>query len=163
MSAHHIPDLAWHIVVHGYRLPDSAGTLFDSDWLKATLHMRAGQGVVKRSLKFLLVEELERLGLWLEQVRCQEPVDDLELVDPALRFKLITRNRVPFVKVIHGTDPKRRLVVDQLTAPASLNACVAMVQEQIASFPCRCGHPHDTRINGGATDQPDPSRQILTP
>lgn len=143
MSTHHIPDRAWHIVVHGYRLPGSAGTLFDSDWLKATLHMRAGQGVVKRSLKFLLVEELERLALWLERVRRQEPVDDLELIDPALRFKLISRNRIPFVKVIVGLDPKRRLVVDQPTDRASLNGCIAMVNEQLARFPCRCGHPHE--------------------
>lgn len=144
MSTHHIPDLGWHIVVHGYRLPGSVGTLFDSDWLKATVHMRTGQGMVKRSLKFLLVEELERLALWLERVRRQEPVEDLEMVDPAFRFKLITRNRIPFVKVIHGTDPKRRLVVDQPTDTAALNACLAMVMEQLARYPCRCAHPHGT-------------------
>ena len=161
MSTRTFPELGWRIVVQGYRLPGSVGKLFDSDWLDATLYMHVGQGMVKRSLKFLLVEELERIVVWLERVRDHMPVDDLDLIDPAFRLKLITRNRVPFVKVIHGSDPKRRLVVDQSTDIAALNACVVMVQEQIDLFPCRCGHPHDTRINVGVTDQHDRSQQIL--
>jgi hypothetical protein len=161
MKMEHCPELNWRMIVHGYHLPGSVGKAFDSDWLDATLYMHAGQGMVKRSLKFLLVEELERIVVWLERVRDHVPVDDLELIDPAFRFKLITRNRIPFVKVIHGSDPKRRLVVDQSTDIAALNACMEMVKKQIGLFPCRCGRRHYTNINVGATEQRGSSQNIL--
>ena len=146
MSTHQPPDLAWRIVVQGYRLPGSVGTKFDSDWLKATLHMRAGQGVVKRSLKFLLLEELERLVSWLRSVRAGIPVRDLQLVEPELRFKYITRNRVPFVKLIYEKDERRRLTADTWAVPTELDALLGMLAAQLKHFPCRCAGHHDLTL-----------------
>lgn len=146
MKMQHPPELNWRIIVHGYHLPGSVGTLFDSDWLDATLYMHAGQGMVKRSLKFLLVEELERMVLWLRSVRAGIPVRDLRLVEPELRFKYITRNRVPFVKLIYEKDERRRLTADTWAVPAELDALLGMLAAQLKHFPCRCAGHHDLTL-----------------
>lgn len=153
--------LPWRIVVHGYHEPGSTGELHTSDWLDATLYMNTSDGRSVRTMEFLLVEELERIVAWLEQVRDRLPVRDLEMIDPDISFKLITRNRIPFVKLIVGSDPKRWLITDMATDPRQMEDCIGMVKEQIARYPCRCGWPHEVSMT--EEDWPDEHRQRTTP
>lgn len=134
--------LPWHIVVHGYREPGSTGELHTSDWLEATLHMNTSDGRAVRMMEFLTVEELERIVAWLEQVRDHLPVKDLEMVDPNIWFKLVTRNRIPFVKLVVGSDAKDWLIADMAAGPRQMEGCIVMLKEQMARYPCRCRRPH---------------------
>lgn len=137
-----IPNLNWWIKVHGYKMPESFDKIGESDWLRATLHIRSNGKTTRRALPFLRIEELGTIVVWISAVRDRIEVKDLESVDPDFWFKQIHRDGVHVVQVIYRSDSKPHAIADQRIDATSIAASVAMLEEQIARFPCRCGQPH---------------------
>ena len=88
--------------VKGYHFKNLHNKLHDSDWLDAKLIMIISKRKIKINLGFLIIEELERIYSWLNQILNKTNMDcKLEFIDPNLKFRIMTRSKIPVLKIIY--------------------------------------------------------------
>ncbi len=131
------------IKVKNYHFKNLYNKLYDSDWLDAELTIINSTGKVSINLELLLVEELERIINWLNQVLNKNNVTNkLEFVDPNLRLKLLTRSSMPVLKVMYNINENTIECWELLIKTADINKLVNEFKKTINNYPCRCGFIH---------------------
>jgi hypothetical protein len=131
------------IEVKNYHFENLYNKLYDSDWLDAELIMINSTGKVSIKLELLLVEEIERIIDWLIQVLNKSNVTNkLEFIDPNLRLKLMTRSRIPLLKVIYNINETTIECWELILKTDDINKLVNEFKKTINNYPCRCGFIH---------------------
>ena len=131
------------IKVKNYHFKNLYNKLYDSDWLDAELTIINSTGKVSINLELLLVEELERIINWLNQILNKKNVTNkLEFVDPNLRLKLMTRSSMPVLKVMYNINENIIECWELLIKTADINKLVNELKITINNYPCRCGFIH---------------------
>jgi hypothetical protein len=131
------------IEVKNYHFKNLYNKLYDSDWLDAKLIIINSAGKVSINLEFLLVEELERIINWLNQLLNKSNVTNkLEFIDPNLRLKLMTRSRIPVLKVLYNVNETTIECWELIIKTADINKLVNELKKTINNYPCRCGFIH---------------------
>ena len=131
------------IKVKNYHFKNLYNKLYDSDWLDAELTIINSTGKVSINLELLLVEELERIINWLNQILNKNNVTNkLEFVDPNLRLKLLTRSSMPVLKVMYNINENTIECWELLIKTADINKLVNELKITINNYPCRCGFIH---------------------
>ena len=131
------------IKVKNYHFKNLYNKLYDSDWLDAELTIINSTGKVSINLELLLVEELERIINWLNQILNKNNVTNkLEFVDPNLRLKLMTRSSMPVLKVMYNINENIIECWELLIKTADINKLVNELKITINNYPCRCGFIH---------------------
>lgn len=131
------------IKVKNYHFKNLYNKLYDSDWLDAELTIINSTGKVSINLELLLVEELERIINWLNQILNKNNVTNkLEFVDPNLRLKLLTRSSMPVLKVMYNINENIIECWELLIKTADINKLVNELKITINNYPCRCGFIH---------------------
>ena len=131
------------IKVKNYHFKNLYNKLYDSDWLDAELTIINSTGKVSINLELLLVEELERIINWLNQILNKNNVTNkLEFVDPNLRLKLLTRSSMPVLKVMYNINENTIECWELLIKTADINKLVNELKITINNYHCRCGFIH---------------------
>ncbi len=131
------------IEVKNYHFKNLYNKLYDSDWLDAELIMINSTGKVSINLELLLVEELERIINWLNQVLNKNNVTNkLEFIDSNLRLKLMTRSRIPVLKILYNVNETTIECWELILKTADINKLVNELKKTINNYPCRCGFIH---------------------
>lgn len=131
------------ISVKAYHFNDLQNKLHDSDWLDAELIIKNGNKIQIITLEFWLVEELERLQNWLENISENKFMNKtLDFIDPNLNFKLMKRSNKRVVKAIYQLNEMNKIVWELLVTKENLVKLISEIKNILIKFPCRCGFKH---------------------
>jgi uncharacterized protein (UPF0128 family) len=133
------------INVKAYHFEDLQNKLHDSDWLDAELIIKNGNKIQIITLEFWLVEELERLQNWLENISENKFTNKtLDFVDPNLNFKLMKRSNKSVVKAIYKLNGINKIVWELLVTKENFVKLISEIKTTLMKFPCRCGFKHES-------------------
>ena len=129
--------------VKGYHFKNLHNKLHDSDWLDAKLIMIISKRKIKINLGFLIIEELERIYSWLNQILNKTNMDcKLEFIDPNLKFRIMTRSKIPVLKIIYYINETKIECWELIISIDNLNNLANEIKAIINNYPCRCGMIH---------------------
>ncbi len=132
------------ISVKAYHFKDLQNKLYDSDWLDAKLIIKNENKIQIITLEFWLVEELERLQNWLENISENKFMNKtLDFIDPNLNFKLMKRSNKRVVKAIYQLNEMNKIVWELLVTKENLVKLISEIKNILINFPCRCGFKHE--------------------
>lgn len=132
------------IHVINYQFDNLYNKLYDSDWLEAELIMIISKRKIKINLEFLIIEELERIYFWLIQILNKNYADSkLEFIDPNLKFKIMTRSKIPVLKIIYYMNDTKIECWELIINTANINSLANKINKIIINYPCRCGKTHN--------------------
>lgn len=132
------------ISVKAYHFKDLQNKLYDSDWLDAELIIKNENKIQIITLEFWLVEELERLQNWLENISENKFMNKtLDFIDPNLNFKLMKRSNKRVVKAIYQLNEMNKIVWELLVTKENLVKLISEIKNILINFPCRCGFKHE--------------------
>ncbi len=132
------------IRIKGYQLKNSFNSLFNSDWLDADLMIKKENRQFNMKLEFMLVEELERIQRWLTGIIKNEVLSkELDFIDPNLKFKLMSRSKMPVIKVIFYLNETEKEVWELFVTNQNMTRFVSEINALLIKFPCRCGYKHE--------------------
>jgi hypothetical protein len=135
---------SFSIDVTRYKIPESNGVLYTSDWLLADLAIRTEDLNFKRELEFLTIGELERLMHWLKSILKRTAYSKkLEFVDPSIYFRLVKRGGNLFIKLVDLQEDQSLVSLDLEANERNLKDWISQLKKILNEFPCRCGQPHD--------------------
>ena len=144
MKNHNGDLLKIHVIK--YQFDSLYNKLYDSDWLEAELIMIISKRKIKINLEFLIVEELERIYYWLIQLLNKNYADTkLEFIDPNLKFKIMTRSKIPVLKIIYYTNTTIIECWELIINNVNIISLATNIKTLINNYPCRCGKTHNTK------------------
>jgi hypothetical protein len=142
MKNHNGDIMKIHVI--NYQFDNLYNKLFDSDWLEAELIMIISKRKIKINLEFLIIEELERIYFWLIQILNKNYADSkLEFIDPNLKFKIMTRSKIPVLKIIYYMNDTKIECWELIINTANINSLANKINKIIINYPCRCGKTHN--------------------
>jgi hypothetical protein len=131
------------IIVSGYHITNSHNKRYDSDWLDAELIIKNEYGVFIKQLEFLIVEELERMEVWLKNIfENKIQSKELDFVDPCLKLKLMKRSGIQVIKIIYETSESNKEVWEMRANENEIPQFIKGLNNILIKFPCRCGAKH---------------------
>ena len=131
----------FELSVNGYKIPDSKDLLYTSDWLTASIAISSNNDFLCKELEFLLVEDFERMLLWLNKTNQPKR---LEFVDDSFSFLRFKRSKIPFLKIINQEfESKEAITWDLHLTEENIKMFTKGVKALQEKFPCRCGLLHD--------------------
>jgi hypothetical protein len=141
MKNHNGDVMKIHVI--NYHFHNLYNKLYDSDWLDAELIMIISKRKIKINLEFLILEELERIYLWLIQIGNKENMDiKLEFIDANLKFRILTRSKIPILKIMYCISDTKIVCWELIINTANLNSLANNMKTIINRYPCRCGKTH---------------------
>lgn len=131
----------FELSVNGYKIPDSKNILYTSDWLTASISISSNNDFLYKELEFLLVEDFERMLLWLNETNQPKR---LEFVDASFYFLRFKRSKIPFLKIINQEfESEDAITWDLHLSEENVKMFTKEVKALQEKFPCRCGLLHD--------------------
>ena len=131
----------FELSVNGYKIPDSKDLLYTSDWLSASIAINSNNDFLNKELEFLLVEDFERMLLWLNETNQPKR---LEFVDASFSFLRFKRSKIPFLKIINQEfESEEAITWDLHLSDENIKMFTKEVEALQEKFPCRCGLLHD--------------------
>jgi hypothetical protein len=131
----------FELLIEGYKLSNSTDVLYDSDWLNATILISSNNEHINKKLEFLLVEDFERILIWLLE---KDHPKKLEFVDASFSFLKFKRSKIPFLKIIHQElESKEATTWDLHLSEENIKMFTKEIKALQEKFPCRCGLLHD--------------------
>ncbi len=117
--------------------------LFNSDWLEVEISISKKEGAFTTPVEIFLIEDFERILDWISGIEHKTTKKYLYFLDTHLVFMRTKRNNVPFIKVIY-----HRNKIDFVSWDLEINTENVLdfknnIQQDIKSFPCRCGMEHN--------------------
>jgi hypothetical protein len=132
------------IDIKKYRFNDLYNKLYDSDWLEAELLIKKDLEVVKITLDFLVVEELERINNWLIKLTDYKYNKTmLDFIDSNMIMKLFTRSNIKVIKMLYYTNDNSIESWELIANNRNLNRLAYEIRKLIIAYPCRCGFTHE--------------------
>jgi hypothetical protein len=132
---------SFELSIKGYKIPESEGLLYTSDWLTATISISSNNELLNKELDFLLVEDFERMLLWLNE---KDQSKRLEFVDASFYFLRFERSKIPFLKIINKEfESKEAITWDLHLTEENIKIFTNEIKILQEKFPCRCGLLHD--------------------
>ncbi len=129
-----------------YQFDNLYNKLYDSDWLEAELIMIISKRKIKINLEFLIIEELERIYYWLIQILNKKLADSkLEFIDPNLKFKIMTRSKIPVLKIIYYMNETKIECWELIINNSNIISLANNIKTLINNYPCRCRKTHNTK------------------
>jgi hypothetical protein len=131
----------FELSVNGYKIPYSKDFLYTSDWLTASIAINSNNDFLNKELEFLLVEDFERMLLWLNETNQPKR---LEFVDASFSFLRFKRSKIPFLKIINQEfESEEAITWDLHLSDENIKMFTKEVKALQEKFPCRCGLMHD--------------------
>lgn len=127
------------INIISYRKKNSYNKLYDSDWLKAELIIVNDGNTFKTPLNFLIVEEIERIIQWLNDIeKPNEGIKTLEFIDPKMKLRQITRSNIKVLKFIYDTNSKMKECWELIINTSNIFILKQEFHDILTKYPCRC-------------------------
>lgn len=127
------------INIISYRKKNSYNKLYDSDWLKAELIIVNEGKTFKTPLNFLIVEEIERIIQWLNDIeKPNETIKTLEFIDPKMKLRQITRSNIKVLKFIYDTNSTLKESWELIINSNNISKLKQEFQDLLTKYPCRC-------------------------
>ncbi len=131
----------FELSISGYKVPESKDLLYESDWLTASFSINSSQEVLEKTLDFFLVEDFERMLIWLLE---KDQPKRLEFVDASFSFLRFKRGKIPFLKIINQEFESNESVTwDLHLSKENIKMFTEEIKALQEKFPCRCGLLHD--------------------
>ena len=131
----------FELSVNGYKIPDSKDILYTSDWLTASIAISSNNELLNKELEFLLVEDFDRILIWLNE---KNQPKRLEFVDASFSFLRFKRSKIPFLKIINQEFESEEAITWNLhLSDENIKMFTKKVKALQEKFPCRCGLLHD--------------------
>ncbi len=131
------------INIISYRKKNSYNQLYDSDWLKAELIIVNEGKTFKTPLNFLIVEEIERIIQWLNDIeKPNETIKTLEFIDPKMKLRQITRSNIKVLKFIYDTNRTIKECWELIINSSNISILKQEFQNLLIKYPCRCNLTH---------------------
>lgn len=131
----------FELTVNGYKIPESKDLLYTSDWLTASIAINSNNDFLNKELEFLLVEDFERMLLWLNETNQPKK---LEFVDASFSFLRFERSKIPFLKIIKQEfESEEASTWDLHLSEENIKMFTKEVKALQEKFPCRCGLLHN--------------------
>ncbi|GAA4074595.1 hypothetical protein GCM10022389_20200 [Flavobacterium cheonanense] len=132
---------SFELLINGYKIPESEGILYNSDWLMATILISSNNEFLNKELDFLLVEDFDRILIWLNK---KDQPKRLEFVDASFSFLRFKRSNIPFLKIINQEfESKEAITWDLHLSDENIKMFTNEIKILQEKFPCRCGLFHD--------------------
>jgi hypothetical protein len=117
--------------------------LFNSDWVDAEISINNKEGMFSKQLEIFLIEDFERILDWISGIENKTTKKNLYFVDSQLVFMRTKRNNVPFMKVIYHLNEIDFVSWDLEINKENILEFKNKIQQDLKSFPCRCGIQHN--------------------
>ena len=117
--------------------------LFNSDWLDVEISISKKEGAFTTPAEFFLIEDFERILDWISGIEQKTSKKYLYFLDTHLVFMRTKRNNVPFIKVIYHLTESDFVSWDMEINKENIFDFKNKIQQDIKSFPCRCGMEHN--------------------
>ncbi len=131
------------INIISYRKKNSYNKLYDSDWLSAELIIVSNGNTFKTRLNFLIVEEIERIIQWLNDIeKPNETIKTLEFIDPKMKLRQITRSNIKVLKFIYEANCTMKECWELIINSGNISILKQEFQDLITKYPCRCNLTH---------------------
>ena len=117
--------------------------LFNSDWLDVEISINNKEGAFSKPLEIFLIEDFERILDWISGIEHKTTKKYLYFLDTHLVFMRTKRNKVPFIKVIYHLNEIDFVFWDLEINKENILEFKNKIQQDIKSFPCRCGMEHN--------------------
>ncbi|GAA4053210.1 WapI family immunity protein [Flavobacterium chungnamense] len=132
---------SFELLINGYKIPESEGILYNSDWLMATISINSNNEFLNKELDFLLVEDFDRILIWLNK---KDQPKRLEFVDASFSFLRFKRSNIPFLKIINQEfESDEAITWDLHLTEENINMFTNEIKILQEKFPCRCRLFHD--------------------
>lgn len=132
---------SFELSIKDYKIPESEGILYNSDWLMATISINSNNEFFNKELDFLLVEDFDRILIWLNE---KDQPKRLEFVDASFSFLRFKRSNIPFLKIINQEfESKEAITWDLHLSEENIKMFTKEVKAVQEKFPCRCGLRYD--------------------
>ena len=117
--------------------------LFNSDWLDVEISINNKEGAFSKPLEIFLIEDFVRILDWISGIEHKTTKKYLYFLDTHLVFMRTKRNKVPFIKVIYHLNEIDFVFWDLEINKENILEFKNKIQQDIKSFPCRCGMEHN--------------------
>ena len=141
MKIHNHNNDSFELSIKGYKILESEGILYDSDCLTATISINSNNEFLNKELEFLLVEDFDRILIWLNE---KDQPKRLEFVDASFSFLRFKRSNIPLIKIINQEfESKEAITWDLHLTDENIKIFTNEIKILQEKFPCRCGLRHD--------------------